>query len=90
MEDDLRSKIQQIKLQRIQELNLKLKESLLRPRVPTSEASLSIINYTLQIPDYLIPIMWSLSPEQNRFQRFQIHQNTHKSASTTSGCCVIM
>jgi hypothetical protein len=43
MEDEIKYKIQRIKLQRIQELNLKLKESLLRPRIHTSQACLSYV-----------------------------------------------
>lgn len=40
MEDnDLKFKIAQIKLQRIQELNIKLKESLIRKRIPASTSA---------------------------------------------------
>lgn len=43
MEDEVKAKILLIKLQRIQELNFKLTESLIRERIPTSEASLSYV-----------------------------------------------
>lgn len=43
MDEEVKTKILQLKLQRIQELNLKLKQSLLRDRIPTSQASLSYV-----------------------------------------------
>lgn len=89
-ENDVKYQISQIKLQRIQELNIKLKQSLLRERIPTSEASLSVINYTLETPDFLIPLLWKLPPEQNQYQKFQIYKSTRKlRVHNKSNCCTI-
>lgn len=102
--EEVQQRIQQIKLQRLQELNLKLKESLLRKRIPTSQASKSyvikfhifsctnyrIISYAMDTPDYLIPTIWKLSPDQNRYQKFQVYKTTRRLQPKPSGCCTIM
>ncbi|KAI9873196.1 MAG: Guanine nucleotide-binding protein subunit gamma, partial [Pleopsidium flavum] len=47
-----------LKLRRLNELNLRLKEDLDRPRVKVSEAAMSLITYTNNTRDYMVPSIW--------------------------------
>jgi len=47
-----------LKLRRLNELNLRLKEDLDRPRVKVAEASMSLINYCNNTRDYMVPSVW--------------------------------
>ncbi|WVN87163.1 uncharacterized protein L203_102339 [Cryptococcus depauperatus CBS 7841] len=48
----------ELKLRRLTEHNLRLKEELARPRVMVSVASLSLINYCRATKDPLLPSVW--------------------------------
>ncbi|KDN53394.1 putative guanine nucleotide-binding protein gamma subunit [Tilletiaria anomala UBC 951] len=48
----------ELKLRRLTEHNMRLKEDLDRPRVKVSEASASLIRYCKTTKDYLVPSVW--------------------------------
>ncbi|KAI0341632.1 guanine nucleotide-binding protein subunit gamma [Trametopsis cervina] len=48
----------ELKLRRLIEHNQRLREDLARPRIKTSEASASLINYCKSTKDHLIPSVW--------------------------------
>ncbi|KAK6205292.1 Ste18 protein [Scheffersomyces amazonensis] len=84
-----------IKLKRIQELNNRLKDTLRRERIPASNACLLLINYIQETPDYLIPYIFKLPLEQNKYARYQTLKNLKANSKNTSngggaGCCIIM
>lgn len=47
-----------LKLRRLTELNTRLREDLERERIPVSQASRSIINYTNSTKDFMVPSVW--------------------------------
>ncbi|KAI9849592.1 MAG: hypothetical protein M1838_000102 [Thelocarpon superellum] len=47
-----------LKLRRLTELNLRLREDLDRPRVKVSEAAMGLINYTSSTKDFMVPQVW--------------------------------
>ncbi|MCJ1374720.1 hypothetical protein MMC20_005952 [Loxospora ochrophaea] len=47
-----------LKLRRLNELNMRLKEDLDRPRIKVSEASMSLIQYTNTTKDFMVPSLW--------------------------------
>ncbi|KAI9817969.1 MAG: Guanine nucleotide-binding protein subunit gamma [Thelocarpon impressellum] len=47
-----------LKLRRLTELNLRLREDLDRPRVKVSEAAMGLINYTSTTKDFMVPQTW--------------------------------
>ncbi|KAK6464325.1 hypothetical protein DFJ63DRAFT_68416 [Scheffersomyces coipomensis] len=65
------NRIAVIKLKRIEELNNRLKETLRRERIPASNSCLLLINHMQETPDYLIPYMYKLPIEQNKFLKYQ-------------------
>ncbi|KAJ2787005.1 Guanine nucleotide-binding protein subunit gamma [Coemansia interrupta] len=62
------------KLRKIIEHNNRMKEQLELPRIPVSQASESLISYTQNTKDYLLPSIWG-PPSQDPF------------ASQPSGAC---
>ncbi|KAI4160636.1 MAG: hypothetical protein LQ342_005569 [Letrouitia transgressa] len=48
----------ELKLRRLNELNLRLKEDLERPRIRVSEASMSLIQYCQNTKDFMVPSLW--------------------------------
>ncbi|KAK2765355.1 Guanine nucleotide-binding protein subunit gamma [Arachnomyces sp. PD_36] len=69
-----------LKLRRLNELNLRLKEDLDRPRVKVSEASSSLINYCNATRDFMVPSVWG-----------QVDKREDPYAPQQSGgCCIIM
>lgn len=89
MEEEIKYEILKVKLRRIQELNIKAKKSLLKERMPTSQSSLSIINYCLENIDYLIPVLWK-NPQMNNFEKYQVYKKTRKLKMKDPGCCTIV
>ncbi|RLV84154.1 Guanine nucleotide-binding protein subunit gamma [Meyerozyma guilliermondii] len=83
MEQQLAERISELKLRRILELNAKLKESLLRERISTSNASRLISAYAQDTPDWLIPGRWKY---QSRYQEYE----KTKRSMPEPGCCTIM
>jgi len=69
-----------LKLRRLTELNIRLREDLERPRIKVSEASHGLINYTAQTKDFMVPSIWG--PVDKRDDPYAPQAN--------SGCCVIM
>jgi len=47
-----------LKLRRLNELNLRLREDLDRPRIKVSEASMSLITYCNTTKDFMVPSLW--------------------------------
>ncbi|KAI9858991.1 MAG: Guanine nucleotide-binding protein subunit gamma [Vezdaea acicularis] len=47
-----------LKLRRLTELNLRLREDLDRPRVRISEAANGLISYTSNTRDFMVPSLW--------------------------------
>ncbi|PGH18620.1 hypothetical protein AJ79_00399 [Helicocarpus griseus UAMH5409] len=70
----------ELKLRRLNELNIRLKEDLERPRVKVSDASMSLINYCNNTRDFMVPSVWG-----------QIDKREDPYAPQQSGgCCMIM
>ncbi|CAR24099.1 Guanine nucleotide-binding protein subunit gamma [Lachancea thermotolerans] len=92
-EQDLPLKIQYLKLKRINELNKKLKEELVRERITASNACLSIIDYATSHEDYALPEIWGYpAPGSNphRANAQKIHKSARTGSSSDNGCCVIV
>ncbi|KAI9817796.1 MAG: Guanine nucleotide-binding protein subunit gamma [Pycnora praestabilis] len=69
-----------LKLRRLTELNLRLREDLDRPRVKVSEASMGLIKYTQETRDYMVPSIWG-----------QVDKREDPYAPQQSGgCCSVM
>lgn len=87
MSASMEERILELKLRRIEELNDKLKESLRKNRIPASRAAALIIETSQEISDPLVPSVWRLPPEQNRYRAYQelCNQRPHKSE-----CCAIV
>ncbi|KZF25118.1 hypothetical protein L228DRAFT_265594 [Xylona heveae TC161] len=69
-----------LKLRRLNELNLRLKEDLDRPRVKVSEAVLSLINYTNSTKDFMVPSLWgAVDKREDPYAPQQ-----------SGGCCTVM
>ncbi|KAK2744113.1 Guanine nucleotide-binding protein subunit gamma [Onygenales sp. PD_40] len=70
----------ELKLRRLNELNIRLKEDLERPRVKVSDASMSLINYCNNTRDFMVPSVWG-----------QVDKREDPYAPQQSGgCCTIM
>jgi len=69
-----------LKLRRLTELNVRLREDLDRPRVKVSEAAIGLINYTTQTKDFMVPSIWG-----------QVDKREDPYAPQQSGgCCTVM
>lgn len=84
------SKILEIKYNRIEELNNRLKQSLQKERIPASSVSLLIINNTQTVPDYLIPYLWKLDPKLSKFRQYQQLKESRAEKEVNVGCCTIV
>ncbi|KAI8322571.1 G-protein gamma subunit [Martensiomyces pterosporus] len=51
------------KLRKLTEYNNRVKELLELPRIPISQASQSLISYTQNTKDYLLPSIWGPPPQ---------------------------
>ncbi|KAF8477575.1 GGL domain-containing protein [Kalaharituber pfeilii] len=69
----------ELKLRRLTELNIRLREDLDRPRVKVSEACQSMINYTKNTKDFMVPSTWGQVDKKD--DPYAPQQKT--------GCCVI-
>ncbi|KAI9882714.1 MAG: Guanine nucleotide-binding protein subunit gamma [Watsoniomyces obsoletus] len=69
-----------LKLRRLTELNLRLREDLDRPRVKLSEAAMGLITYTNQTKDFMVPQLWG--PVDRRDDPYAPQQS--------GGCCAVM
>ncbi|CEP11466.1 hypothetical protein [Parasitella parasitica] len=77
--------ISETKLKRILEYNERLKEQLELPRIPVSEASASLIEYSNSTKDPLLPSIWGpVSKEDDPFAP------AAGKSSGSSGCCIVM
>lgn len=72
--------MQELKLRRLTELNARLREDLERPRVKVSEACASMINYTKNTKDFMVPATWG---HVGKGEDPYAPQNPN-------GCCTIM
>lgn len=89
----MNQKLLLLKLKRINELNDKLKGVLARDRIYASNASYSIINYTQQSRDYVLPEIWGyMSPGENTFRNGNRapRQSRGSTGSSPGGCCTIV
>lgn len=69
----------ELKLRRLTELNIRLREDLDRPRVKVSDACQSMINYTKTTKDFMVPSTWG-----------QVDKREDPYApQQKNGCCVI-
>lgn len=75
-----------LKLRRLEQLNEKLKESLKKDRIPASRAAALIIETSQDISDPLVPSVWHLPPEQNRYRVY--HELCNR--PTLAGCCTVV
>ncbi|RSH86688.1 Guanine nucleotide-binding protein subunit gamma [Apiotrichum porosum] len=69
----------ELRLRRLQEHNLRLKEDLARPRIRVSEASMSLISYCTQTRDPLLPSLWG-----------ELRKGEDPYAPPEAGCCLVM
>jgi len=70
----------ELKLRRLNELNLRLKEDLDRPRVKVAEASMSLLGYCNNTLDFMVPSVWG-----------QVDKREDPDAPQQSGgCCTVM
>ncbi|KAI9756850.1 MAG: hypothetical protein M4579_003686 [Chaenotheca gracillima] len=69
-----------LKLRRLTELNLRLREDLDRPRIKVSEAAMGLITYTSQTRDFMVPQMWG--NVDRRDDPYAPQQS--------AGCCLVM
>ncbi|KLJ06448.1 guanine nucleotide-binding protein subunit gamma [Blastomyces silverae] len=70
----------ELKLRRLNELNIRLKEDLERPRVKVSEAAMSLINYCNNTRDFMVPSVWGqIDKREDPYTPQQ-----------SGGCCLIM
>ncbi|RCH78996.1 hypothetical protein CU098_006644 [Rhizopus stolonifer] len=77
--------ISEAKLKKILDYNDRLKEQLDLPRIPVSEASLSIVDYCKSTKDPLLPSVWGpVSKEQDPFAP------AAGVSGSSSGCCIVM
>ncbi|EPE36086.1 Transducin (heterotrimeric G protein), gamma chain [Glarea lozoyensis ATCC 20868] len=69
-----------LKLRRLTELNNRLREDLERDRIPVSQAAKSIISYTSNTKDFMVPHLWgSVDKREDPYAPQQ-----------SGGCCVVM
>ncbi|KIW08914.1 uncharacterized protein PV09_00833 [Verruconis gallopava] len=71
----------ELKLRRLQELNMRLKEDLERRRIPVSEAANDLIGFTEKEPkDWMVPSKWgTVDRKEDPYAPQQ-----------SNGCCVVM
>jgi len=75
-----RQNMAELKLRRLNELNVRLKEDLERPRIKVSEASMSLIQYCNTTKDFMVPSLWG-----------QVEKGGDPYAPQSSaGCCAVM
>ncbi|ODV78854.1 uncharacterized protein CANTADRAFT_7177 [Suhomyces tanzawaensis NRRL Y-17324] len=89
-DDVLAVKIAEIKLRRIEELNARLQSTLQRERIPASSSCTLIIKHVQETPDYLVPYVWKLPPEQNKYRRYQNFRALSRRHQPQTGCCSIV
>lgn len=89
MPDDasMEDRILALKLRRIEQLNAKLKESLKKDRIPASRAAALIIETSQDIKDPLVPSVWHLAPELNRYRSYQ---EISSGRTQKADCCTIV
>lgn len=83
----MEDRILALKLRRIEQLNEKLKDSLKKDRIPASRAAALIIENSQDISDPLVPSVWHLPPELNRYR---VYQELCNRPSQGSDCCTIV
>ncbi|KAH3902531.1 Ste18p SCDLUD_000110 [Saccharomycodes ludwigii] len=96
--EQLEYKLQFLKLKRIIELNNRLKQQLVKERITSSNACLSLIDYTTTTIDYMLPTLWGYpkvnsNPLNNRpLNEYSNHKRFNKKehGSVQGGCCEIM
>lgn len=81
-------RILDLKIRRIEQLNEKLRESLKKDRIPASRAAALIIQASEDIPDPLIPSIWHLPPELNRYRVYQ--EAKSMGVGKNVSCCTIV
>ncbi|KAI9849683.1 MAG: hypothetical protein M1837_002809 [Sclerophora amabilis] len=69
-----------LKLRRLTELNLRLREDLDRPRIKVSDAAMGLINYTSQTRDFMVPQMWGTVDKRD----------DPYAPQQSAGCCTVM
>ncbi|DAA79801.1 guanine nucleotide-binding protein subunit gamma [Trichophyton mentagrophytes] len=75
-----RQNLAELKLRRLAEVNIRLKEDLDRPRIKVAEASISLINYCNNTKDFMVPSVWG-----------QVDKRDDPYAPQQSGgCCILM
>ncbi|CCK69900.1 Ste18p KNAG_0D01480 [Huiozyma naganishii CBS 8797] len=68
-QQQLSTRIQLLKLKRLNELNNNLRNELSRERITASNACLTIINYCNNTRDYTLPEVWGYpQPGENHFR----------------------
>ncbi|KAI9810220.1 MAG: Guanine nucleotide-binding protein subunit gamma [Phylliscum demangeonii] len=70
----------ELKLRRLTELNMRLREDLDRPRVQVSEAAMGLINYTNSTRDFMVPQRWGAVDRRD----------DPYAPQQSGGCCAIM
>lgn len=81
-------RILDLKLRRVEQLNAKLREALKKERIPASRAAALIIQTSEETPDPLIPSIWNLPPELNRYRMYQ--ETKHVGIGKNVSCCTIV
>ncbi|WWC73032.1 uncharacterized protein I206_106997 [Kwoniella pini CBS 10737] len=69
----------ELKLRRLTEHNLRLRDDLARPRLRVSEASLSLLKFCTNTKDPMLPSIWGSSAK-----------SSDPFAPPEKGCCILM
>lgn len=83
----IEDRILELKLRRIEQLNMKLRESLKKDRITAFSAAALIIQTSQEISDPLVPAVWHLPPELNRYRVYQEMINRRPERAE---CCTIV
>lgn len=83
----MEDRILALKLRRMEQFNEKLKDSLKKDRIPASRAAALIIETSHDISDPLVPSVWHLPPEMNRYR---VYQEMSNRPSHSNDCCTIV
>lgn len=70
-QEELSFRISQMKLLRISKLNERLQETLHMDRILAQNACLRLVNYSTEVVDYLVPALWKMNPQENKYDKFK-------------------
>lgn len=83
-QEELKLRIDYIKLKRIQQYNERLEEMLSMKRLPALVACDNMVKFAQEQRDYLVGPLWNMPEEHNRYKRWRQRR------LEDVGCCTIM